>query len=449
MASDKDQILPIVTAQPSLGEVLQEVQNGGIPYDKFWVSCYKESEPSVHGKIHVELDEQDRDLLKLSSENESIHIDFIGNGKHGYEYNVSCPSLGVSKTRLLLPSQEYSDPQRSAPGKPQRITAFDISPDSSRFATGFTDGSVYIHPTSSAPRPPSFLPRKTDLSGKIYSRPQLSEVSTLKFFPSNRVILASGLDFTLSIVSADLPEISPSAPTKVEPVRTLRSHTRPVTATEILGVGRNVVSASLDATVKKWDVASGSVIATLATSAASLSMTLGKKPGDQPHSLDEPQSIGMETSVVCCGLQDGTFELLDLSSNSSIYKSTILTQSPLLSIAAEGNFLATGSASGLISVFDIRSIDTPLTSVIRNQASITDIEFLPPSSGSDDLVFIVSSGDGLPFAANLGPDGLISVTELIGADCDPVRTVCARRSGARDEIWLSSDDGIVRRYDYN
>jgi proteasomal ATPase-associated factor 1 len=55
--------LPVVTIQPSFTEVIQEVHDGIIPSDKFWVSCYKNSEPSVHAKVNVELDEVDRDLL--------------------------------------------------------------------------------------------------------------------------------------------------------------------------------------------------------------------------------------------------------------------------------------------------------------------------------------------------------------------------------------------------
>jgi proteasomal ATPase-associated factor 1 len=58
--------LPVVTIQPTFPEVIQEVLDGIIPSDKFWVSCYKTSEPSVHAKVLVELDEIDRNLVNLS-----------------------------------------------------------------------------------------------------------------------------------------------------------------------------------------------------------------------------------------------------------------------------------------------------------------------------------------------------------------------------------------------
>ena len=55
--------LPVVTVQPSFTEVIQEVRDGIIPSEKFWVSCYKDSEPSMHAKVNVELDEVDRSLV--------------------------------------------------------------------------------------------------------------------------------------------------------------------------------------------------------------------------------------------------------------------------------------------------------------------------------------------------------------------------------------------------
>lgn len=55
--------LPVVTIQPSFSEIIQEVYDGIVPSEKFWVSCYKNSQPSVHAKVNVELDEIDRNLV--------------------------------------------------------------------------------------------------------------------------------------------------------------------------------------------------------------------------------------------------------------------------------------------------------------------------------------------------------------------------------------------------
>lgn len=56
-------VLPICTIQHDFQAVVQDILDGTVPDDKFWISCYKLGEESVHGKATVTLDENDRDLL--------------------------------------------------------------------------------------------------------------------------------------------------------------------------------------------------------------------------------------------------------------------------------------------------------------------------------------------------------------------------------------------------
>ncbi|EAU87447.2 hypothetical protein CC1G_02206 [Coprinopsis cinerea okayama7 len=451
------QVLPVVTVQPTLGEVLHEVQEGIIPFERVWISCYKTSETSVHGKFIAVLDDVDRDLVTLSKEEPGIEFDFIGNGKHGHEFKASCPSLGIPETKILLPSQEYNKLDRTNTKRPQPITAFDVSPDVSRFAVGYGDGSIFVYPTSSIPGKPSFLQHKPPASqSKVSARPHVSEVTTLKFFPSSRVLLTGGLDFSLSIVSAELPDPAPNAePQKVEPVRTFRGHSRSVTGTAILGPGRNFLSSSADSTVKLWDAPSGTTINTIFASSRSpiLSISLGSRLsryGDATTAThrDEREAQEVADKGVFCGLGNGTFELLDLSTKSSVYQSPTTSTAPISSIAYSSNIhlLATGAGNGVVTIYDVRSLDQPLTSFVRQEGGITDMAFLSSSRGPGDFGLAIATSDGLPFATRLGPDGSFVVDELVGVDCDPVRSVRVRNQADGDEVWLASDDGVVRRY---
>jgi proteasomal ATPase-associated factor 1 len=56
---------------------------------------------------------------------------------------------------------------------------------------------------------------------------------------------------------------------------------------------------------------------------------------------------------------------------------------------------------------------------------------------------IVTTEDGLPFIANVLPDGQSVQAELVGGDCDGVRAVRVSGEGV---IWTAADDGIVRKY---
>ena len=57
--------LPTATIQDDFTAVLSEVHGGIIPSENIWLSCYKDGEPSVHGKIAVSLHERDRDRIEL------------------------------------------------------------------------------------------------------------------------------------------------------------------------------------------------------------------------------------------------------------------------------------------------------------------------------------------------------------------------------------------------
>ena len=71
-------VLPICTVQHDFQSVTQDVLDGIVPDDKFWVSCYKFEEPSVHGKTVVTLDDTNRDLLLFRGRD---GVEFNGNGK--------------------------------------------------------------------------------------------------------------------------------------------------------------------------------------------------------------------------------------------------------------------------------------------------------------------------------------------------------------------------------
>jgi proteasomal ATPase-associated factor 1 len=58
--------LPTATIQDDFTTVLSEVHAGIIPSENIWLSCYKDGEPSIHGKVAISLHEQDRDRVELT-----------------------------------------------------------------------------------------------------------------------------------------------------------------------------------------------------------------------------------------------------------------------------------------------------------------------------------------------------------------------------------------------
>jgi proteasomal ATPase-associated factor 1 len=235
----------------------------------------------------------------------------------------------------------------------------------------------------------------------------------------------------------------------------MRGHTGTVTDTAIIGIGRNVVSSSLDKKVRLWDVSSGEAIATLFTNGPVTAMTLGDRtpaPPDGEESLPPPpgdQREVAETSskLVFCALKNGSFQTLDLGFKKSIYVSPP-SSSSLTSIAYSPSslLLATGSSSGVVTLYDTRSLNGPLTSFTRLKSEIEDIAFVSQNSGSGSISVAIATSDGLPYVASIQPEGPAIYAELVGVDCDAVRHVVARDCKNRMVIWSAGDDGVVRRY---
>ena len=56
-------ILPICSVQSDFEVSINDVRNGIVPEDTFWLSCYKSGSESVHGEVHLELNERNRDVV--------------------------------------------------------------------------------------------------------------------------------------------------------------------------------------------------------------------------------------------------------------------------------------------------------------------------------------------------------------------------------------------------
>ncbi|KAF8219164.1 WD40 repeat-like protein [Tricholoma matsutake] len=477
-------VLPVITIDPTFPTVIQDVDSGIVPSETFWMSCYRASEPSVHANIQVELDEVDRNLIRLKPTEGDVEIVQTLNGTANY--TASCKPLCIPPTRLITPVQRYLDPERSNVQRPQRITAFDVSPDGTKFASGFLDGSVFIYPVSPIPSNSSFPDSQIQIPYSItppipqrfISKAHLSTVTSLQFFPSSRVLLSAGGDFSLTILPADLPipssDTTTGPSTRITPVRTLRGHTRAISSTGIIALGRNILSTSLDSTLKLWDVPSSSCISSLMAHSPILSSSMGERtpvpPDGEEHppratasttAQDEREVPEAQSKLVFCGLQNGMFELFDLRDKASVYRSSpppLSTAGSLTSIRYNDahHLLATGSSKGVVAVYDTRALRSdggvPVTTFRRNEAAIEDLEFVVRGEGGStaEIGLGIATTDGLPYVADVVPEGPAVGAELVDGECDPVRCVRVRETQSagrrRLEVWSAADDAVIRRY---
>ncbi|THU93473.1 hypothetical protein K435DRAFT_967274 [Dendrothele bispora CBS 962.96] len=436
------QTLPVVTAQSTFSTVVHEVYSGSVPFEDVWLSCYdyspsRSGEPatrSSHAKVKVLLDEVDREKvifetkegegqdltvveLDIGAEHERVAA---STSKLTNTYLVTLPSLSIPPTRIFTPTQEYADPERSNARRPHRITTFAVSEDKSQLTTGFLDGSVYlyvIHPlptsiqtkakynTHVSYEPPrsTYTTHRQALVSSLAPTPSpkahKSTVTSLRFFPSSRVILSSSADFSLQIYPADLlsPSLNPNIPVnkqtpRIPSVRTLLGHLRSVTATAILGRGRTIMSSSADGSLRTWDVGKGEQVPESVVRAAVginkmifVQDMVAAEESDEANDAETTRTTGVSVKgKLYCALQDGP---------KSMFRSTRSPFGALTAIAVSsrstGNqYLATASSAGVIVAYRLPSLsemkqgdilDTPLSTPVlrfrRTEAGIEDLAF--------------------------------------------------------------------------
>ncbi|KAK1230825.1 hypothetical protein PQX77_000733 [Marasmius sp. AFHP31] len=458
--------LPITTIQPTYTNVIQEVWSGVIPSEEIWLSRYHQGEvhlfltspslkpsngtgqDSTHGRIRVTLDEEDRDRVIFESTSSAGGGLKLSRNEDG--------SYTVNSTRLLVPIQTYS----LEDGQPHRITSLAVSPDKSQVAIGLLDGTISLYPVTepkSAQESPKYLVPETP---DVQDRRQIlaesrgkktahkSTTTALQFFPSSRVLLSAGADFTMRIWPAEpIPSPPPSQPAPSPiPARTLTAHTRPITSVVInpLDRGRTVLSAGADGTIRFWNVGSGDEVS--------------ERRIRHGGSGVAGMTLDPEARRLYCALQDGSFEVysIELPSNNSsstdlkpserIFRSTRSVGGALTSIALSSStgtrLLATGSQGGIVSLYLVDEDFRHLLSFKRNDATIEQLSFLP------SLGLAISTADGLPWIAaiSMGSGGATAnvspYAELTGGEIDAVRDVAV----AGKDVWTACDDGVIRRY---
>lgn len=323
---------------------------------------------------------------------------------------------------------------------------------------GYDDGSIHRLPLSLLAGASSSDPVANPAIPLTY-KPHLSgtAISALSYFPSSRVLLSAGSDFAVHVIDAD-----PSLTKPPNPIRSFKGHVRTVTSIAIVGSGRNILSGARDGTLRLWDVAGGQQTRVFGTQKYSPinSLAFGDAtplPSAEKEAVEpNAREVGTAGKVAFLALQSGNFECIDLGTKSSVHHSSSMQEyqqhGPLTAITynSRSSLLATGSSTGVINLFDTRSLNAPVCVFQRNSAGIEGLEFVPRSPGvgretfGGDPDLAVATADGLPFISSIRPNGPEVVAELIfGGDCELLRALTVDSHGG---IWLAGDEGVARMY---
>uniref|UniRef100_A0A2K5NED8 Proteasomal ATPase associated factor 1 n=1 Tax=Cercocebus atys TaxID=9531 RepID=A0A2K5NED8_CERAT len=252
------------------------------------------------------------------------------------------------------------------------------------------------------------------------------DVNCCRFFPSGLVVLSGGMDAQLKIWSAE----------DASCVVTFKGHKGGILDTAIVDRGRNVVSGSRDGTARLWDCGRsaclgvladcGSSINGVAVGAADNSINLGS-----PEQMPSEREVGTEAKMLLLAREDKKLQCLGLQSRQPVF---LFIGSDAFNCCTflSGFLLLAGTQDGNIYQLDVRSPGAPVQVIHRSGAPV--LSLLSFRDG-----FIASQGDGSCFIVQQDLD---YVTELTGADCDPVYKVATWEK----QIYTCCRDGLVRRY---
>lgn len=218
--------------------------------------------------------------------------------------------------------------------------------------------------------------------------------------------------------------------------RTLKGHTRAVTALAILGVGKTVLSGSLDGTIRIWEVGTAKEIRRI---------EMDKRGPVQAMVLVEDQAglqaLGAEGEerVVLAASQTG-LEVFKLSGE-RIGKTEWALGTNLVSFdySPEMGMIVSGHANGTIALRRITDLEGKVKLVQRNEASVYSVKF----DGTD---LLVGTAAGLParLAVNVREEEIeVDVKEeyggweAVGVECWAV---------GEEGGWCAGGEGGIRRY---
>lgn len=283
----------------------------------------------------------------------------------------------------------------------------------------------------------------------------VGDVLDVKWFPSGEVSAARGRFLTPSQVvltaSSDLSLRVFSGIDGINP-RTLKGHTRAVTSTHIVGVGRQVLSGSKDSSVRLWSVGQG-------TEDKKWIVPDGKFV-DGMVVIDDAEGLSAlggadGDSIILAASPDGSLTAYSLASESGADPAFVVqpdVYSNLISIdySPKLQAIVTGHQNGTVAIRHLKTLravegsieDTSPTLVMRNESPIYSAVFDDRDGG-----ILIGTSSGLPCRLGLEVDGsefkVETKEEYGGWEAVGIETWAI----ASDGVWCAGGEGgVMTRY---
>ncbi|OCF55155.1 hypothetical protein L486_07266 [Kwoniella mangroviensis CBS 10435] len=430
--------LAYVDIQHDALAVFDDIEQGVVLSEDIWVSGYKAGESSVHGKAKITFREGGGSDI---TSREGVKVERSTSSKTNF--NVSIPKLNIDTRTVKYPKHIIHPPYKKSSNldAPLHINSLSLNPKSPHVVIGGPDGYCVILPTSL-----NSTEKEVQLKGHV------GDVRDVKWFPSGEVILTASSDLSIRIYGRE--GINP---------RILCGHTRAITSTCILGVGKQILSASKDGTIRLWDIGKGEEVKRWLIGLESRMTIEGMIVIEDPQSL---QSLGLGPEeggerVMVLNVQEGIWiQPFSSTEKGSGWFIRNDLNSQLISMDQREGVVVLGYMNGVIEIIDLVRLRKPSTTkeegkvgvgrikrIKRNESPIYSLYLTSTSTGGNHEVDLyVGTSSGLPclLGITIREDRFEVETKEELAGWEATGIECWGKVG--DNVWCAGGEGGLRRY---
>ncbi|OVF08597.1 putative 26S proteasome regulatory subunit [Clavispora lusitaniae] len=347
----------IITIQDSFEAVISDVSAGIVSSESFWIARRRGQNEAQ--ELH--------------------HITVSNNGSVEFSGSVQFERQSSGTYRVAFGNDAYTlvTPVATVKTTSDDVTAVAITSDGSRLVVGSASGSIATYDTAT----------KTPIGSIRHAH--LLAVSGVYVFPSDKVVLSTGDDFSAKLwpmpgtpeasqaatsdsttkdfsdgTTKDFSDSATSDDTKisvpantVEATRTFRHQKKAITGAVLIGRGRNFATASLDGSVDLWECGSGAVVSSFRRIASPedpaqcLAVGTCDTPVAPQDRVKGELLFDCDSAALYVGYASGTVQQYNIAGHFQTPHRLSL-DSPISAIAVCGAWVVVGTSDGRLVMWD-------------------------------------------------------------------------------------------------
>jgi proteasomal ATPase-associated factor 1 len=316
--------MQIITVQDTFVDVIQDVEDGTVDQENFWVSR-RSSEEAEQELFYINVAKEE-DQVKFTNQEGVVFIQFLLKNRRRFKLQIGDESYD------LQASQSWH----------KFDSVMSLASTTNKLIMGTIKGTYLVYDL------------RTQKIVKEVKGAHEANIEHIRVFPSQQVILTVGLDLQMKIwLLKNDSQI---------PAQVLKGHTLEITSIEFIGNGRNYLTGSLDGAVNLWECGSGSLVYSFRRidnlQDPVNCIATAKLP--KPWSITEPltdkefDTVGRELYV---GYESGIIQSFDVGYHSQLRKRLVRFEGvAVTSMVISGKYLIAGYGNGHLLVWEQETI---------------------------------------------------------------------------------------------